>query len=70
MILGCGGLYRYHTGNDHLACISKAKGGDTTNILETLYLAPKHLEDKVYTLIEFHIVRKLHVYNVLRSFDL
>lgn len=47
LILGCGGLYRYHSNNDHLSCINKVKGGNNTNILETLYLAPKHLEEKV-----------------------
>ena len=47
VLLGCGGLYRYHAGNDHLACISKVKGNNGSNILETLYLMPKDLESKV-----------------------
>ena len=47
VLLGAGGLYRYHTNNDHLACINGAKGGNGSDLLKTLYLVPKDLESKV-----------------------
>ena len=47
VLLGAGGLYRYHTNNDHLACINGAKGGNGSDLLQTLYLVPKDLESKV-----------------------
>lgn len=55
VLVGVGGLYRYHTNNDHLACISKVKGDNGSNLFETLYLMPKNLESKVRELVKCNV---------------
>ena len=54
VLVGVGGLYRYHTNNDHLAC-SKVKGDNGSNLFETLYLMPKNLESKVRELVRCNV---------------
>ena len=55
VLVGVGGLYRYHTNNDHLACISNVKGDNGSNLFETLYLMPKNLESKVRELVRCNV---------------
>ena len=55
VLVGVGGLYRYHTNNDHLACISKVMGDNGCILFETLFLMPKNLESKVRELVRCNV---------------
>lgn len=47
VLAGVGGTLFMHYRNDHLACVTKPKGGNDSDIREMLYLVPKNLDHYV-----------------------
>ena len=47
VLAGVGGTLFMHYRNDHLACVTKFKGGDDKDIREALCLVPKNLDHYV-----------------------
>ena len=47
LLAGAGGTLFMHYRNDHLACITKPKGGSDNDIRETLLLLPRDIGDYV-----------------------
>lgn len=47
VLAGAGATLFMHYRNDHLACITKPKGGSDNDIRETLYLVPEDMGNYV-----------------------